>query len=161
MKLLFSEINERQNITSFHCQNENVNEFLNKYALYNNRNLLSKVYILTDKDTEDIAGIVSLSAYRLNLPYSEKYSIQQVPAVLLGRIGVADKYRGQDLAKEYLIKYALGVCNEVKNYIGCRLLIVEVEREDPIKEYLIKNGFQEETSNKKYYFLSIDLLKTK
>ncbi len=159
MNLFISEIQEYQNITIFHCQNENVNEFLIKHALYNNRNLLSKVYILIDRDFDEIAGIFTLSAYRLNLPYNEKYSIQQVPAVLLGRIGVADKYRGQNLAKEYLIRYALGVCDEVKNYIGCRLLIVEVEREDSIKDYLIKNGFQEETSNKKYYFLSIDLLK--
>jgi len=28
-----------------------------------------------------------------------------------------------------------------------------------MKEYLIKNGFQEEKSNKKFHFLSIDLLK--
>ena len=54
--------------------------------------------------------------------------------------------------------YALGVCNEVKNLIGCRLLIIEVEKEDPTKDYLIENGFQEEKSNKKYHFLSIDVL---
>ena len=46
--------------------------------------------------------------------------------------------------------YALGVCTKVKNYIGCRLFIVEVEREDSIRDYLIKNGFQEEKSNKKF-----------
>ena len=82
-----------------------------------------------------------------------------MPAALLGRIGIDDKYRGQDLAREYLIRYVLGVCNEVKNYIGLRLLIIEVERGDSIKDYLIKNGFQEEKSNKKFHFLSIDLLK--
>ena len=62
-----------------------------------------------------------------------------MPAALVGRIGIDDKYRGQDLARKYLIKYVLGVYNEVKNLIGLRLLIVKVERGDKIKDYLIKN----------------------
>lgn len=142
MDLIITEINDQLNLESFHCQNHKVNEFLRNFALYNNQNLLSKVYILVEKDNNNLVGFFSLSAYRLTLPHSIKYSIQQVPAVLLGRIGVDDKYRGHNLAREYLIKYALGICNEVKNYIGCRLLIVEVEKEDPIKEYLKKKDFK-------------------
>ncbi len=125
MSFFITEIHDQLKIESFHCQNDSVNEFMHEYALYNNQNLLSKVYVLIDEDKEAIAGIVSLSAYRLNLPHNKKYSIQQVPAALLGRIGIDDKYRGQDLAREYLIKYALGVCNEVKNYMGCRLLFLK------------------------------------
>ena len=159
MSFTITEISDQLITESFHCQNDKVNEFIHEHALYNNKNLLSKVYVLIDEDTEAIAGVVSLSAYRLNLPHNKKYSIQQVPAALLGRIGIDDKYRGQDLTRDHLIKYALGVCNEVKNYIGCRLFIVEVERGDSIREYLLKNGFQEEKCNKKFHFLSIDLLK--
>jgi len=158
MDLIITEINDQLDTESFHCQNDKVNDFLHNFAIYNNQNLLSKVYVLIEKGPNNLVGIISLSAYRLTLPHSKKYTIQQVPATLLGRIGIDDKYRGHNLAREYLIKYVLGVCNEVKNYIGCRLLIVEVDREDPIKDYLIKNGFQEEKSNKKYHFLSIDLL---
>ena len=159
MAFIITEIYDQLKTDSFNSQNDKVNDYLHKYALYNSKNLLSKVYVLIDQTTEVLAGVISLSAYRLNLPHSEKYSIQQVPAALLGRIGIDEKYRGQDLAREYLIKYVLGVCNEVKNYLGLRLLIVEVERGDLIKDYLKKNGFQEEKSNKKYHFLSIDLLK--
>lgn len=158
MRFLITEINQQLDTDSFNCQNEKLNEFLHKYALYNNQNLLSKVYVLIDEITEAIAGVISLSAYRLNLPNSKKYNIQQVPAALLGRIGIDSKYRCQDLARDYLIKYVLGVCNEVKAYLGLRLLIVEVEKGDSIKDYLLKNGFKEEKSNKKYHFLSIDLL---
>jgi len=161
MNFIITEINDQLNIDLFHSQNDQVNEFIHKNALYNNKNLLSKVYVLVDKDQIYIAGIISLSAYMLNLPHSKKYTIQQVPAVLLGRIGIDDKYRGQNLVREYLIKYALGVCSEVIDYIGCRLLIVEVEKGDSIKDFFIKNGFQEEKSNKKYHFLSIDLLYNK
>jgi len=159
MSFIITEIYNQLKTDSFNCQNDKVNEFIHKYALYNNQNLLSKVYVLIDKDTESIAGVISLSAYRLNLPHSKKYSIQQIPAALLGRIGIDEKYRGQDLAREYLIKYVLGVCNEVKDLIGLRLLIVEVEKGDSIRDYLIRNGFQEEKSNKKFHFLSVDLLK--
>lgn len=158
MSFIITEIYKQLKLESFNCQNDKVNDFLHRYALYNNQNLISKVYVLVEQDTKDIAGVISISAYRLNLPHSEKYSLQQVPAALLGRIGIDDRYRGQDLARVYLIKYILGLCNEVKNYIGLRLLIVEVEKGDPIKAYLIKNGFQEEKSNKKFHFLSIDLL---
>ena len=104
MHFIITEINDQLNIDSFHCQNDIMNEFLHNYALYNNQNLLSKVYVLIDRDTKDIAGVISLSAYRLNLPRTTKYSIRQIPAVLLGRIGIDDKYRGHNLAKEYLIR---------------------------------------------------------
>ena len=160
MSFIITEIHDQLKTESFHCQNDKVNEFIHEHALHNNQNLLSKVYVLIDEDTEVIAGVVSLSAYRLNLPHSKKYSIQQVPAALLGRIGIDDKYRGQDLARKYLIRYALGVCNEVKNYIGCRLFIVEVEREDSIRDYLIKNGFQEEKSNKQGQKWDLSLLRS-
>ena len=72
-------------------------------SVHNYQNLLSKVYVLIDVDTKYIARVISLSAYRLNLPRTTKYSIRQIPAVLLGRIGIDDKYRGHNLAKEYLI----------------------------------------------------------
>ena len=72
MNLISTEINDGLKIDSFHCQSDKVNEFFHTNALYNNQNLLSKVYVLVDKDTDAIAGIITLSAYRLNLPHSKK-----------------------------------------------------------------------------------------
>ena len=72
MSFIVTEISDHVDTDSFHCQNEKVNEFINKYAFYNNQNLLSKVYVLIDEKTESIAGVISLSANRINLPHSKK-----------------------------------------------------------------------------------------
>ena len=62
MNFIITEINDQLNIDLFHGQNDKVNEFMHKYALYNNQNLLSKIYVLVDNDTMNIAGVISLSA---------------------------------------------------------------------------------------------------
>ena len=76
MMFIFTEIHDQLDLISFHCQNDGVNDFLRKHALFNNQNLLSKLFVLLDQDSEAIAGIITLSAYRINLPHPKKYSIQ-------------------------------------------------------------------------------------
>lgn len=157
MEFVIQELIDDYNLETFECQNEDVNDFLNNFAFHNQLNLLSKVYILVDITQNIIAGYLTLSSYLLRLG-DTRYEIPKVPSILLGRIGIDNKYRGKDLAKEYLIPYAIGICNEVKEFIGCRLLIAEVEKGANFKNFLEDNGFCEEKSNTSYHYMSLDLL---
>lgn len=156
--ILIKEIDEDCNLKSFKCEKDIVNKFFYKNSLFNNINLLSKVYIIENIGNKDIIGYFTLSTYRLNLEHGKKYGIQKVPAILLGRMGVDNDYRGLRLTETHIIPYTIGICNDVKQNVGCRLLIAEIEKGDTLKDYLIKIGFNEERITKTHDILSLDLL---
>ena len=158
MNFIVTEITNDINLKDFKCTNEDVNKFLKIHALNNHLKNLSKIYILINEETSALIGYMTLSADALRLPDSKKYEIREVPAILLGRIGIDDKYRGKKYAETYLIPFAIGVCHEVMNNIGCRLLIAEINLVDSILDFFLKNGFKIERESKKYHYLSIDLL---
>ncbi|KKL56104.1 hypothetical protein LCGC14_2248760 [marine sediment metagenome] len=93
----------------------------------------------------------------LRLSDSKKFDIQKVPAALIGRIAIDNEYRGHNLGKD-LIQFAIGRCNYIKYYIGCRLLAVEVKKEDLIKDYLENFGFELVHESRGFYILAFDLL---
>jgi len=155
--LLFTELRDDIEISSFKCESEELNEFLTKKAKFNNENLISKVYLYYDKSIKKVVGFITLSNYLLRLSDAKDFGIQKVPAALIGRIAIDNEYRGYNLGKE-LIQFALGRCHYIKNYIGCRLLVVEVKKADPIKNYLVNLGFELLHESKGFFILGIDLL---
>jgi len=79
---------------------------------------------------------------------------------LLGRLAIDDKYRGSNLGED-LIKYAIGICDEVKDLIGCRLLIVEVRKTDSkLLNYFLKKGFEKIREGTQFHYIMIDLLES-
>jgi len=158
---LIKKVENEIHSSSFYCSNEEVNDFFYNLAKFNHDQLLSKVYIYYNPKNEEIIGFISLSAYRVNLPDTTKIPIQKVPSVLLGRLAIDNKYRGSNLGED-LIKYAIGICDEVKNLIGCRLLIVEVEKKDnKLLKYFLKKGFEKIHEGSQYHYIMIDLLESK
>ncbi len=155
--LIFIEINDTTNISNFYCNNEELNSFFREKALKNNQNLLSKVYICLNIINHEIAGFITLSNYLLRLADSKLYGIQRVPAALVGRLAVDNKYRGLNLGT-YLLSFAFEECNHVKKRIGCRLMVVEVKKGDLILDYMKSVGFQELHSDKTFNYLGLDLL---
>lgn len=135
------EIFKNIDLHKFCCENDEVNEYLYNIALISNEKLLSKTYIIINKENNDIVGFFTLSASLLKLKESKKYDISGVPAILLGRIGVDNKYRHQYIG-EFLLEMALGICEEVKELIGCRLILTENVAGSKILDYFKKLGFQ-------------------
>jgi len=156
--ILIREIDEECNLKSFKCKKDIVNKFFYKKSIFNNKNLLSKVYIIENIRNKDIIGYFTLSTYRLNLEHGKKYGIQKLPAILLGRMGIDNNYRGLRLTETHIIPYTVGVCDDVKQNVGCRLLIAEIERGDQLKDYLLEIGMNEERITKSHHILSVDLL---
>jgi len=156
--ILIREIDKECNLKSFKCENEIVNKFFYSKSIFNNEHLLSKVYIIENIRNKEIIGYFTLSTYRLNLEHGKKYGIQKIPAILLGRMGVDNDYRGLKLTETHIIPYTIGICNDVKQNVGCRLLIAEIGKGETLKGYLIKIGFNEERITKTHHILSLDLL---
>lgn len=155
--LIIIEIRDTIDLSLFCCENEELNKFLKEKARFNEENFLSKVYLYINKNDENVIGFVTLSNYMLRLADSKQFGIQKVPAALLGRIAIDNKYRGQNLGKD-LIEYVLGKCHFIKQFIGCRILVVEVDKEAPIKNYLSNYGFELLHESKGFHILGFDLL---
>ena len=158
--LLIIELSDDIKTNSFCCEKDDLNTFFHERSKYNNKQLLSKIYIYFNTKTNVVIGFISLSCYLLKLANIKDFGIQKVPAALLGRLAIDNKYRHYDLGKD-LISYIYGVCQDIKNYIGCRLLVTEVEKKDPILEYLKDYGFEIVHEGKRFYYLGIDLLISK
>ena len=143
------EINDKMKIDEFHCENEEVNTFFCESALEFNKNNISRVYVAINKDTKDIVGFITLSAFLLRLGAKAKYGISRVPSILLGRLAVSNNYRNQKLG-EFLVELALGICDEVQKLIGCRLLVAEAPEGSKIINYFEKSNFQFERKTKRF-----------
>jgi len=157
-ELIIIELTEDIDINSFSCENEELNKFFHEQSKYNNQNLLSKIYICLNTRNKEIAGFISLSNYSLRLADSKDFGIQKVPAALIGRLAIDNRYRGYNLGNN-LISFVYEVSNYIKNYIGCRLLVVEVKKnKDQILKYMQDYGFEILHESKGFFYLGLDLL---
>lgn len=155
--LLIIEIKDQIELSSFCCENDELNEFLHEKARFNEENLISKIYLYYNRVSKKVVGFITLSNYMLRLADTKKFGIQKVPAALLGRIAIDNDYRGQNLGKD-MIAFIRGRCNYIKTLIGCRLLVVEVKKDDLIVNYLINFGFELLHQSKDFNILGLDLL---
>ena len=158
--LLLYELNERIDVRKFCCEDDEVNDYFYNKALTNNLKLISKTYVVNNKNNNDVVGIFTLSASLLKLTGKEQYGISRVPTILLGRIGIDNKYRKQNLG-QFLLEQAIGICEAVKKLIGCRLLITESTSGSKTLTYFKNLGFKYETTDKRsgkiFEVLSFDL----
>ncbi len=155
--LIIIELKDEIDLSSFQCESKELNEFLHEKSRFNEKNLISKVYVYYHIKSKKVVGFITLSNYMLRLAESKKFSIQKVPAALIGRIAIDNEYRVHNLGRD-LILFARGRCNYIKDFIGCRLLVVEVKKADPIIKYLNSFGFELLHQSKGFDILGFDLL---
>ena len=155
--LIIIELKDEIDLSSFQCESKELNEFLHEKSRFNEKNLISKVYVYYHIKSKKVVGFITLSNYMLRLAESKRFSIQKIPAALIGRIAIDNEYRGHNLGR-YLILFARGRCNYIKDFIGCRLLVVEVKKADPIIKYLNSFGFELLHQSKGFDILGFDLL---
>ncbi len=160
-----------EQIKSFNCGDEDLNDFLlNEAALYR-KALLAVTYVFEDKNTKKVVAFFSLANDRVSLSDFENKTefnrfrkmrfvnekrIKSYPAAKLCRLGVDEELKGHsigtlllDFIKSYFV---------VDNKTGCRFLTVDAYA-DAVPFYL-KNGFiplNEEDMNDDTRLLYFDL----
>ncbi len=107
---------------SFCCENDDVNKFFQEKANFNNQNLLSKLYIYINQINKEIAGFITLSTFRLNLPDSNKYGIRQD---LIGCILLITEIQIDDPILNYFLENGFNIERTSKkfHYLSIDLLI--------------------------------------
>lgn len=91
--------------TQFDCSNQELNDYLKKYAIINDRNGVAKVFVAVPQGSQVIVGYYTSSAsviltqaitdeLRGNFP-------KETPALLIGRIAVDNPYKEKGLERGF------------------------------------------------------------
>jgi GNAT superfamily N-acetyltransferase len=123
---------------SFSCGNEHIDAYLKNHALPNHKRGIAKAVVAVSLDAQEVAGFYTLSAAsveRDSLPKKEGRGLPNypVPAVLIGQLGVDQRFQGQGLGK-LLVLHAFKSAVEASQLVGIRVILIEVDPEDPLRE---------------------------
>lgn len=139
----FCSLNESHSDTDFDCGNEDLNSFLQNFALiFQKRHFGITIVGVSQENT--IVGYYTLcpaSIQRESLPAKLFKGPQPnpIPAFRLCRLAVSKKYQGQGYGKILLI-HALKKCIVQSRQIGGSAILVDAKH-NQAKQFYIKFGF--------------------
>jgi len=176
--LRFTELNNSINLTSFNCDDEDINDFLQNDALKYQTQKLSNTYLFLD-DSNEVVAFFSISNDCLNdlgeergfnktawnrfhrkqnIPNDKR--IKQYPSIKIGRLGVSRSYQGTGLSYQ-LMNFIKGF-SVLDHKPAVRLLILDAYNRERQINFYIKNGFSfmlDSYVNSKTRLMFYDLLK--
>jgi GNAT superfamily N-acetyltransferase len=144
--------------SEFSCGKASLDDFLRLRASQYEKRRLGRTYVALFPGAMTVAGYYTLAAGAIaiaNLPpeAAKRLPKHPVPVIMLGRLGVDQKARGQGLGKA-LLRNALHRSLDLSEQLG--LFAVEVLAIDSdAKEFYIKYGFVPLADNDLHLFLPI------
>lgn len=156
-------INEKHNLDNFSCEIETIDKYLKSRALNDNKQLLSKTYVVTEKG--NVIAFCTLILHSLRDAEKEffidkdKCKEQRVPALLIGQIGVDKNFKGHGIGAS-LIKKMIKDAITINKYVHFPVIIIDAHKETLVSYYEEK-GFTRFKDKGLRLFLPIaDILKT-
>ncbi len=107
-------------------ENQPLVDFLNKNAKKCQRQLVSKIFIIRDKEKKFI-GYVALgikSVIKKNLKDSKRSGLFDRPAIVIGQLLIDEQCRRKGCGK-LVLKFVVAIVLLLKAYLPLRLLVVE------------------------------------
>lgn len=131
-------------IAGFGCGRAELNEWLVRRALRSERNRGARTYVTCDTSSGRVAGFYSLSAFsvvRSTAPgVLSRNAPDPIPAVLLGRLAVDQRFQGARLGAS-LLHDAVGNSTSAAERIGLRALVVDA-LDDGAAAFYVRYGFR-------------------
>ena len=151
-----------QDLASFHCGDDDLDDFFVNDAFLYSKQLLGKTYFfMTNDDEPKIVGaftvandsikasLISKSTrnkLQRKIPSSKR--TRSYPAVLIGRLGVASSLRGLSIGSD-MLDYIKEIFSDDNNRTGCRYVVVDAYNNPNVLKFYEKNDF-------KYLYLTED-----
>lgn len=158
-------------LENFDCGNSDLNEFFKKDSKLYSEQLLGKTYFFENELGEIVAGFtVSNDSIKTKLlPKSSTNKVSRkipnpkrtksYPAVLIGRLGVSEKFKGLSLGFQ-ILSFLKGWFADSSNKTGCRFIVVDAYNETiPLSFYQKSNFkflFKDDTLEKEFNGVDID-----
>lgn len=131
-------LSKHHNKQGFDCGNESINRYLQQMASQHCKKGIAQVHALADG--ANIQAFYTLSAISLN---NEQGAVKgypnQIPAVLIGRLGVAIEQQGKGIANQ-LISHAMHQAKAISTMAGVAFVIIDAKTET-LAEYYTNLGF--------------------
>jgi GNAT superfamily N-acetyltransferase len=143
---------------SFDCGESALNEWLQKYAWQNHTSGAARIYVAIDAEPRRIAGYFCLSAASAEYAgaptrVGKGLARHPIPVVLIGRLGVDQRYQGQGLAR-FLVREAFQRTINIADTIGVRAVMVRA-KDDSLSAFYEKLGFESSVTESRLMFMTI------
>jgi predicted GNAT family N-acyltransferase len=146
MSQLTESLNALHQKSDFSCGNEMLDTYVHKQASQDVKRKLAVCFVINEKDTNQIKGYYILSNNSIplshipnNLQGKLPKSYESIPTILMGRLAVDNRFKGQGIGKLILVD-ALKRSWEIAKTIGSYALVVDPINKDAENFYL-KYGF--------------------
>jgi predicted N-acetyltransferase YhbS len=126
-EIIVKILSEQTEVSHFDCSKDDVlgiNEFIHKEAVQYQRDSMGITYVFYYQNA--IVGYVTVAMYtievketKLRIVTSEK----RYPALLLGRLGVHNEYRGRNIGHSICL-WTIGLAKELSKKVGCRFVVL-------------------------------------
>jgi ribosomal protein S18 acetylase RimI-like enzyme len=157
--LLIEPLERRHQRDGFSCGVVVLDEFLKKLALQNQRENLSRTFVLCD-DASHIVGyytLVASSLRRDSIPEDYRLPRYPIPTVLLARLAVDAKHAGGGIGK-HLVSDAMKRTASISESTGVYALEVD-SKNDAAKRFYLGLGFIELKDDGRHLFLPTATIK--
>lgn len=156
MSLIIEKLNKDHKKSDFDCDNELLNNYIQKQAKQDVNRDLSACYILNDINDKKVLGYYTLSGnsidrndFPIELMQKMPPSYVNLPTILLGRLAVDKNEKGKGFGS-ILLMDALKKCVVISESLGVLAVIVDPFDENAISFYK-KYGFILIPSNNKMF----------
>lgn len=132
-------------LIGFDCGRPALNDWLVRHSLSNQSGGTSRTWVVIEVETQRVVGFYAsstASVLRSSVPKRfGRNQPEELPAVLLGRIGVDVKHKGRGLGAA-LLRHFMFKAIEVAGTVGVRLVLVHAKDEEA-KSFYRHYGFVE------------------
>jgi GNAT superfamily N-acetyltransferase len=130
-------------LSTFHSNNNELNDFLINDALTSQNFLISRTYLCYYGEV--LVGFLTLVTDTIEVKLVEAldgvdgYQYSKYPCIKIARIAVDGDYAGKGIGR-FLLLWAVGTVYRVSRVVGCRYITVDAKRESV--QFYEKNGFK-------------------
>ena len=146
MSQLTEPLNALHKKSDFSCGNEMLDTYIQKQASQDVKRKLTACFVIKEKDSNQIKGYYTLSNNSISLLHVPEHlqrklprNYESIPAILMGRFAVDNKFKGQGIGKLILLD-ALKRSWEIAKTIGSFAVIVDPIDQDA-EHFYLKYGF--------------------
>lgn len=153
----------KHNREEFSCGILELDNYLKTQASQDLKKNMSVTHVLTEKGKDSILGYYSISTIGIfpgDLPQESIMKLPRypmLPGILLGRLAVDQKYRGQGMGESLLVD-ALKRSLSASTQIGIVAIVVDAKNEEGV-EFYKHYGFLNLPENRFKLFLPLKTLK--
>lgn len=157
------KITVTDDVSSFDCGNPALNQFLQRFALVNQKANSAQTYVCCEQGTGPVIGYYSLAVGSVEPSAAAVRVIKglarhPVPVMILARLAIDRKHQSAGLGRA-LLKNALLRTVQAADIAGIRAILVHA-KDDAARSWYVNWGFEPSTTDPYHLFLLIkDLVK--